>query len=250
MSSSPQQPAAGWYPDPAGTDAERYWDGSGWSQSTRDKPKPPPAPDAPYAPYGMPTTPGSNQGYGPQGYGHGYATYGQPGFGAGGRPLAGFGWRFLGYVIDIILVTIVSGLIQNITGISARMNHQTEHWAREFLIWLENDGRGEMPLPGDEFWQVAMLGSLVTFIVLLIYRIAMYGTMSATVGQLALGLRVVGADQPVDSKLTWGQAALRGGASAVLYSVIGFINGIIAAFTREKQTLADLIAKTHVVKIR
>ena len=47
MTNSPQQPPAGWYPDPAGSGGERFWDGVAWSQSTRDKAAPQPAPDAP-----------------------------------------------------------------------------------------------------------------------------------------------------------------------------------------------------------
>jgi len=44
-------PVAGWYPDPAGeAGTERYWDGEGWTATTRATggapPPPPPAPDA------------------------------------------------------------------------------------------------------------------------------------------------------------------------------------------------------------
>jgi hypothetical protein len=35
---------AGWYPDPLGLGAARYWDGSGWSRSYRDAPPPLPVP--------------------------------------------------------------------------------------------------------------------------------------------------------------------------------------------------------------
>ncbi|MFJ1756062.1 DUF2510 domain-containing protein [Kitasatospora sp. NPDC088134] len=48
---SEQQIPAGWYPDPVDTDRdprpERWWDGKGWTASTRPAPSPtPPAPDA------------------------------------------------------------------------------------------------------------------------------------------------------------------------------------------------------------
>jgi len=32
--SSPPLPAAGWYPDPAGTGTQRYWDGRQWTEHT------------------------------------------------------------------------------------------------------------------------------------------------------------------------------------------------------------------------
>ncbi|MGP0100095.1 MAG: DUF2510 domain-containing protein [Solirubrobacteraceae bacterium] len=38
---------AGWYPDPLGLGAARYWDGSSWSGRYRDAPPPEPVPDSP-----------------------------------------------------------------------------------------------------------------------------------------------------------------------------------------------------------
>jgi hypothetical protein len=38
---------AGWYPDPLGVGAARYWDGSGWSRNYRDAPPPEPVPSGP-----------------------------------------------------------------------------------------------------------------------------------------------------------------------------------------------------------
>ena len=35
MHYSAPQPSAGWYPDPAGSGDERYWDGASWSDVTR-----------------------------------------------------------------------------------------------------------------------------------------------------------------------------------------------------------------------
>ena len=32
---SPLQPPPGWYPDPSGSAAERYWDGTAWSNEIR-----------------------------------------------------------------------------------------------------------------------------------------------------------------------------------------------------------------------
>ena len=34
---TPRLPDAGWLPDPASYDIERYWDGSRWTQRTRDR---------------------------------------------------------------------------------------------------------------------------------------------------------------------------------------------------------------------
>ncbi|MCM6762261.1 DUF2510 domain-containing protein [Rathayibacter sp. ZW T2_19] len=68
-------PRAGWYPDPAGSPRQRWWDGSGWTESLRDAPAatpvapvPPVAPAAPVAPpspplYGQ-TSSGQTTSYG------------------------------------------------------------------------------------------------------------------------------------------------------------------------------------------
>lgn len=262
MSSTPQQPPAGWYPDPAGSDGERFWDGGAWSQSTRDTPRPTPmaspnpAPGSPgsapgYQPYGSPQ-PGYGQqqyGYGQEqyGYGQGPSSYGTP-YG-GGRPYAGFWWRVLGYVLDAILVGIVLQVILRMTGLQQRMDILTADYVRDLMIALESPG-GAFPMPGAEFTSLSTTINVITFVVWAIYRVAMLGTMSATLGQLAVGLRVVKKDKPADSKLTWGEAAVRGISSAALWGLIGFLHVLPVPFTAQKQSLADLIAKTNVLKIR
>jgi hypothetical protein len=50
------QPAAGWYPDPAGQSGQRWWDGLGWTEYVRATPPPAPvipsvAEPAPYRPF-------------------------------------------------------------------------------------------------------------------------------------------------------------------------------------------------------
>jgi hypothetical protein len=57
-------PPAGWYPDPAGPNSQRWWDGVQWSQQTRPivvapPPPPPPPPSQPAAhPYAFHSQPG------------------------------------------------------------------------------------------------------------------------------------------------------------------------------------------------
>lgn len=43
------QPVAGWYPDPENATAERWWDGTGWTDHRRPSTVPPVAPPAPAA---------------------------------------------------------------------------------------------------------------------------------------------------------------------------------------------------------
>lgn len=62
-------PRAGWYPDPAGSPRQRWWDGTGWTDSLRDAPAatppaPPAAPVTPPAPLYGQTSSGQSTTYG------------------------------------------------------------------------------------------------------------------------------------------------------------------------------------------
>lgn len=233
MTYSPLQPPPGWYPDPAGSDGERYWDGVAWSQATRDR-----EPVAPQPRY-VPPHPG---------YHGNVLPGGDPRYGAG-RPYAGFGQRLLGYILDAILLGVVTQILVTALGLGAAMDAALARWERDLLVYAQSP-LGSLPLPGQDLWSALVYSAIVSATLTAIYRTVLYGTMSATLGQRVLGLRVVKADAPLDSTLDWTTAAVRGIVSALLYETIGFINGIFAAFTREKQTLGDLIARTHVLKIR
>ncbi|AQP44998.1 RDD family protein [Tessaracoccus flavus] len=241
MSNSPQQPPPGWYPDPAGADAERYWDGVAWSQSTRDRPR--------YAP---PTPTPSAGGYGAEQRDYSYAQA-PAGYGAGAPDprLAGFGARMLGFILDSILIWILMSIIGRVTGLWARVTAEMELWMREVLIATESPG-GALPGFSPGLTSALQILTIVSLALWFVYRFVLYLTMSATVGQLALGLRVVKVDKPVGTKLTAVESLIRALSSALLwgFSLTAFINPLFALFTKQKQTLSDLIAKTRVVKIR
>lgn len=282
MTNSPQQPPAGWYPDPAGSGGERFWDGSAWSQSTRDQAAPQSAPSAGSAPgygttqsYGSPAAgqqPYQQQAYQQrpepqqqpyQQYGQQpqqYQPYGQPQHGQGydgaygsrvARP-AGFWWRFLGYLIDGLLIGILTQALSSVLGFTATITRATDDWARELLIWTENQDPGAaFPLPGPEFTQATWSIAAVSLVLWILYRVAMYSWKSATLGQLATGLRLVKAEDP-QAKLSMGTIVLRAVASSVFFAVtlLNLVNGLAAAFSSKKQTLADMVARTQVFKIR
>ena len=266
MTNSPQQPPAGWYPDPAGSGGERFWDGVAWSQSTRDKAAPQPAPDAPHsAPPagGAPSygTPSGGQQYsqqpyaGQQQYGQApqpYQDYGQ-GYAYGPqlpRP-AGFWWRFLGYLIDGIIVGILTRIVAGMLGFQAALDRATEAWSRDLLIWAENPEASPFPMPGDDFMSAASAIAATSVVLWILYRIGMYAWKSATLGMMAVGLRLVKADD-WDAKLGMGTIVLRAVASTIRFQItlLNVINGLMAAFTAKKQTLGDMIARTQVLKVR
>jgi hypothetical protein len=103
---------AGWYPDPAGSQRERWWDGSGWTEHLQDKPPtaPPAAPAPAYgtAPYGAAQNAAAPNGYAPYGsapYGSAYAPAApvQPDLGPNPRINTPFVWV-------IVLVPLLSAI--------------------------------------------------------------------------------------------------------------------------------------------
>ena len=77
------------------------------------------------------------------------------------------------------------------------------------------------------------------------YSIIMTGKFQATLGKMALGLRVVKTDL---TPVGYGTAALRE-FSKILSALILYIGYIMAGFDAHKQALHDKIASTYVIKI-
>jgi|GEM_PF-166115 len=67
--------------------------------------------------------------------------------------------------------------------------------------------------------------------------------LQATVGKLALGIKVVDAD---GQRLGWGRASARWAGSLLSYATV-YIGFFLAGWTRRKQALHDLVARTYVV---
>ncbi|SDL37060.1 RDD family protein [Tessaracoccus oleiagri] len=260
MTQTPQQPPAGWYPDPAGGSGERFWDGQAWSQSTRDakpafqphqqvqagptggyaeQPRPSYAQD-PYAPR-RDVAPG--HGAGPQPY----AGYGPQVPVQGGYRLAGFWWRALGYIIDSIVIGFISYFL------TAEMQAQTsDQLAAYFTRLLESSVDPTIPapqLPGTLIVDMTIV-AVVSMLLLAAYRTITVGLLNATLGQKLLGLRVARLGDESLAPVGWGPATVRGVAGGVLYQVIGFFAQISVLFTDRKQTIPDLVSKTVVVNTR
>lgn len=254
MTQTPQQPPAGWYPDPAGGSGERFWDGEAWSQATRDA-KPTMQRTAPEPSTGMPrhgVGPYAPEQRGGEGLAPapGYSTY--PGStmrvpAQGGFRLAGFWWRALGYVIDFIIVTVITRLLTS--EFMARANNMLEGWLTRLIESSIEPSIPPPPFPTTIVVDLAIL-TAIAMAIMAAYRSISVGLINATPGQKLLGLKVARLGDESLGPVGWKAAIMRGVAGGVLYQLIGGFAQISVWFTDRKQTIPDLLSKTVVVNTR
>jgi uncharacterized RDD family membrane protein YckC len=127
---------------------------------------------------------------------------------------AGFWRRFAAWLIDYILVGVVTGILVAILG-----------------------GIGDDAGTGIGYF-LSVIGSL------LYYSVLESSANQATVGKMALGIQVTDLQ---GNRISFGRALGRTLAK-ILSGLILLIGYIMAAFTAKKQGLHDMIAGTLVVK--
>lgn len=173
-----------------------------------------------------------------------------------GVPVAGWGWRFLAGIVDLILVEIVATLaaLPFITPVIGRVADYLTKSMRD----AEHGATTPPPVPtdlvtsGEQLWI-----TVITAVVGVAYFAIMWRLASATLGQLLCGLRIVPLGQGRQVRqLDWGVSVLR----AVLWSVPLAIGSLLLIFTvinvftplfqSNRQALHDLAARTQVVKVR
>lgn len=164
-------------------------------------------------PYGQPGY-GQQQQYGQPGYGQ-VPPYTQPQMGQAFSPVqaqaASLGQRFLAVLIDGILIGIIEGILIGIT---------------------HNQGIGE----------------LLSFVIYMGYFIFMEVQRGATLGKMALGLRVVRMD---GAPITTNEAVIRNLLRIVDFLPFAYIVGAISILNSPfKQRVGDRIAKTMVIRTR
>jgi uncharacterized RDD family membrane protein YckC len=281
-----QQPS-GWYDDPSNPEMLRYWDGVMWTSHTAPKKSPtlPQSTAVPpqaassdttgaAATQGVPTptTPmpqGSGwQGQAPQAYGQGgqvgqQGQYGQapqyPGAPANaawmqtikttadGVPLASWGRRLAAWVLDGILLTILSYLllrsfapayftaIENLIDAASRQD-QTE---------LQN-------IATDVAAQSLRVG-LITWGTVTVYCLAFWTTLAQTPGKMAVGISVRRVDRPGPLDIV---TALRRRLLSVLqvvplvsglYFIVFLLDYLWPLWDDKRQALHDKVGATQVV---
>lgn len=234
-----ERAAQGWYPDPAGSGDERYWDGSQWHAETRPVQPGMAGPDdrqVTAQPHQVPLY-GSQQPGGP-------VTYSPPGgvwvqYAAAGERIAPFWWRVLAFLLDSALVV---GIPWSIAVSGMHLDPMTRALAYS-VLWL-------------------------------VYRTVAVGVWGATVFQALFGMRVVRDGEGFTSKVGWTAALTRALVAVatlhlpqVLPAVtrghvnwssqltIGPLMGLVSLvamlwpwFNDKRQALHDLVARTVVLK--
>jgi uncharacterized RDD family membrane protein YckC len=135
----------------------------------------------------------------------------------------GFGRRLVAYIIDGIILNVVGGCLGFVLGVAA------------------------LPLTADSPEAgagVNLLATLLGVAIGAVYFVALWATTGQTLGKMALGIKVIGAD---GSPVSWGKAILRyvGYIVSGLVLALGFI---WVAFDARRQGWHDKIAGTYVVR--
>ena len=162
----------------------------------------------------------------PEKSGNGYASQVQ---------YAGFWMRLAAYLIDGILLSILTGIIS----IPFLLSWVGQFSDPAFLNSLESSG-----MFPSSFWTFYLVYFLVTYIVQIIYYTVAIGKWGRTVGKAALKIKVV---KPDGSRVSYWRALGR----SLAYYLNGFTFGLtflIIAFTNKKRGLHDYVADTVVIK--
>jgi uncharacterized RDD family membrane protein YckC len=154
---------------------------------------------------------------------------------------AGFWKRVAAYILDIIVLWIPTMLIESVFGIGA---------AKEVLKQAALNASGDphaMLAAQVQFYTMMWPAFLASFVLAWwYYALCESSPWQATVGKLALGIRVTDMQ---GQRLTLGRALIRYPAM-LLSQVILCIGYIMVAFTQRKQGLHDMIAGTLVLNGR
>ena len=148
-----------------------------------------------------------------------------------GAPPAGFWIRFVAYMIDALIVTAVSVLVLGICVGAVILTDES--------VDLED--------PGGFVMGAALLVIAALIVINWLYEALMTSSpRGATLGKMALGLRIVRFD---GTQLSFGRATARHFAKAIATPAVPlFIGYIMAAFTNRKRALHDILVDTLVIR--
>ena len=182
---------------------------------------------------------------------------------ADGVRLGGWGARFVAWIIDGILLVVIQTIVLQLFFrdiVTAMMQWQQD------VISAFNNGSTDVPSPLDAVYGVTTQWYVFQVVVLIIgfvYFLLLTHYRGATLGQQALGLRVVPVDRGrVPAGLPWGPSLIRIGVLWVgrvigLLPVIGFLGNLVqladviyGLANKKRQTLHCRFSGTQVISTR
>jgi len=146
-------------------------------------------------------------------------------------PPGGFWIRLVAYLIDGLIVAVIDGVVLGI-----------------FFLFVAGTSDFDNEEKLTPLIVVGVLLLALSFIVIYwLYEALMTSSRrGATVGKLALGLRIVRAD---GARLSFGRATARHFLKAMITPLVPLAIGyLMAAFTNRKRALHDFLADTLVIK--
>lgn len=150
---------------------------------------------------------------------------------------AGFWIRFAAAMIDAAVIAAVIGLLVAIYGVAAALKLSHGHFEP-----------GKLAAPALALYAIfplTIIGVPIAIIGGWLYEVLMLSSArGATLGKMAVGVRVVAAD---GGRLSFGRSAGRRFAK-YLSGLVLAVGYIMAAFTSRKRALHDMIAATRVVR--
>lgn len=271
-------PPPDWYPDPAGSPQERYWDGTGWTGNLRDRVDTPPIPTpatptaaTPQAANPWQSAPANQAGYQGQqpwsgsGYlpgqtpnasyppgqqfpgGPVYQNQAAPPWSAQRQGLAGWWRRVFAYLLDMLIAGVIINLVMSPFSASANQAVQV----------LSDDVQNGSITTNSELWQVLnstgllrwmILSVSVSIILRAVYFAVQWRLSGSSIGQRILSVKVVSASDPA-AQLSWKQAIIRAFTLEILFAIplVGIIAAFIPLGSKMRQGLHDMAARTLVV---
>lgn len=220
-------PAPGWYPDPAGPYGQlRYFDGTQWTDHRAA------------APYPVAPIPA------------GYGTPANAKRTDDGRELAGWGVRLGAYLIDSVIIGVVSFAVLY----QAQIDLQQRLHANETNFQSQLDAGGQ---PGISVllnglahdFLIVVIGQLV---IQLVYATLFLRLRGATPGKLIVRLRVE--PQAAPGRLSWRSALKRAAVQFVpiplTLGIFALADGLWPLGDRRRQALHEKWAHTQVIQLR
>lgn len=203
------QPDAGWYPDPAGSGNERYWDGAGWSHVTR------------------PNT--------------------RPEWGPGTiRQYASWGHRAGAFMLDIVLLILPGVLILRV--VQPETYAALQAWV-EAIIRAAEAGQTTPPeQPTDAVLKAGYVSTLI-LVTYRAFLVGMFGATAGKLllGLRVVPVDEMGAARPGALRAI-GRAVVQEVFGLPILVLLLPLNYLLPLFTERKQTLHDMAAGTVVVR--